>query len=82
MSPRQKQEAYTEALDVLREWGIDPLTMVAAEIGESGYLTFRLDAFGKVATNDNGEALVEVNEWPKGFPAKEFIGTLNRARGF
>lgn len=76
----RSQHAYDKAMALLSEWNIDPFNMVASEIGESGYLTFQRDAFGKVVIEDD-RLQVDVNEWPKGFPSREFIGLVEQAKG-
>jgi hypothetical protein len=70
-----------EAMALLREWNIDPFDVLASEIGESGYLTFRRDSLGKLVFNLNDEPLLDVHEWPKGFPVKEFLALVQRGFG-
>jgi sugar/nucleoside kinase (ribokinase family) len=86
MSPnpqRDQEKALEQALALLREWGIDPFDVLASEIGESGYLTFRREEDGtrRVATNADGFALVDAHEWPKGFPVKEFLALVTKGLG-
>jgi hypothetical protein len=84
MSPnpqRDQEKALEQALALLREWGIDPFDVLASEIGESGYLTFRRDSLGKLVFNLNDEPLLDVHEWPKGFPVKEFLALVQRGFG-
>jgi hypothetical protein len=85
MSPNPQGDRAEAILDqamaLLREWNIDPFDVLASEIGESGYLTFRRDPFGKRITNINGEPLLDAHEWPKGFPVKEFLALVQRGFG-
>lgn len=64
-------EAITAVNDLLKEWGLNPNDIVADGFSPWGYLTFRRDMAGRVVVQD-GAAVVEANDWPKGFPYREF----------
>lgn len=76
-----KSDLHETMKQMMLAYDIDPFEVVAAEIGESGYMTRRRDSFGKSMISSDGQGiLLDVHEWPKGFPSKDFLALYDEWR--